>query len=69
MVMLVNEKSALSSKTIWGALIAIVPQVLSLFGFELADGIMNDVVSVMGGVLAIYGRVDAGGISGVVKKT
>lgn len=68
MVTMVNEKPALKSKAIWGGLLALVPQVLSIFGMELADGALNDVVSVLGGVLAIYGRVDAGGISGVIKK-
>ena len=61
-------KSAIQSKTIWGGLLALLPQVLSIFGFEVADGALNDVVSVLGGALAIYGRVDAGGISGVLKR-
>lgn len=55
-----------SSKTIWGALIAITASVLKMRGFELgaadqsaiADGLVS-IVGAAGGLLAVYGRVTA----------
>ena len=59
-------KSFLASKTIWGAVIAILPQLLALFGLQIsaadAQGIAghaDTIVSAVGGLLAIYGRVTA----------
>ena len=61
-----DVKSFVASKTIWGAGIAILPQLLSLFGLEIsaadAEGIVSHVdavVTAVGGLLAIYGRVTA----------
>lgn len=54
------------SKTVWGALVAIVASLLSGIGFELgadAQGeLADDLVSLagaIGGLIAIYGRLTA----------
>ncbi|MAU47537.1 MAG: hypothetical protein CMP09_22540 [Yangia sp.] len=67
-----NVKSFLASKTIWGAGIAILPQALSLLGYDIsaedARGIASHadaIVTSVGGLLAIYGRVTA---TRVIKK-
>ena len=51
-------KNPLASKTIWGAIIAIAPQLLALFGVTDQD-IVTSTVSILGGLFAIYGRVVA----------
>lgn len=51
-------KNPLASKTIWGSLIAIVPQLLTLFGVTDQE-VATSAVSILGGILAIYGRVVA----------
>ncbi|WP_146590773.1 hypothetical protein [Puniceibacterium confluentis] len=59
-------KSFLASRTIWGAAIAVAPQVLSLLGLTVtADDaaetarLIEAIVTAAGGLLAIYGRVTA----------
>jgi hypothetical protein len=54
------------SKTVWGALIAIVASLLSGMGLELGAGVQDrladDLVSLagaIGGLIAIYGRLTA----------
>lgn len=61
-----TTKSILSSKTIWGLLIAALPLVASLFGFHLAPGFeaeaqatVDDLLQVAGLAFAAYGRVIA----------
>lgn len=57
-----DVKGALTSKTIWGALIAIVGVVLNAAGFESGtalSGAEGDIVTVIGSIIAIYGRVKA----------
>lgn len=61
-----NIKSFLASKTIWGAVIAVLPAVAGLFGYTVtggdatdAAGHANAIVTAIGGLLAIYGRVTA----------
>ena len=62
-----NEvKSVFASKTVWGGVVAILPPALSLVGVDLspqdAQGIVEHVdtiISGIGGLLAIYGRVTA----------
>jgi hypothetical protein len=61
-----TTKSILSSKTIWGLLVAALPLVASLFGFTLAPGFeaeaqatVDQLVQVAGLVFAAYGRVVA----------
>lgn len=51
-------KNPLASKTIWGAIIAIAPQLLALFGVTDQD-IVTSTVSILGGLFTIYGRVVA----------
>ena len=59
-------KSFLMSKTIWGAVIAVLPAIAGLFGYTVtggdateAAGHANAIVTAIGGMLAIYGRVTA----------
>lgn len=54
-----NEvKSFLESKTIWGALIALIPTLTTVLGFDMGVTV-NDVVTIAGLVFVIYGRVVA----------
>lgn len=54
-------KSMLSSKTIWGALIAVVGALLGAFGLEASSltGMDSEIVTFVGSALAIYGRIAA----------
>ena len=54
-------KGMLQSKTIWGALIAGAAIVLNMFHINLGDasGFADDIVGLIGAVLAIYGRITA----------
>jgi len=59
-------KSLLASKTFWGAALAVVAGILSLFGFEFGaadQGAVIDsgynIAGIVGGILAIYGRIVA----------
>lgn len=64
-----NEtKSILSSKTIWGVVIAALPTVLGLFHLRIADlsaftsgatEIVDTVITLAGAVFAAYGRIKA----------
>lgn len=56
-----ETKSFLTSKTIWGAVVAIVGAALSAFHLDVTglNGIDGDIITVIGGALAIYGRVTA----------
>ena len=54
------------SKTVWGALVAILASVLHAGGFELGSAAQNELadgivalVGAIGGLLAIYGRLSA----------
>ena len=59
--MIMDTKSFLQSKTIWGALIAlasaVAPIVLPMVGVQ--PGEMASVVGALGAILAIWGRVTA----------
>lgn len=64
--MLSGTKSIFASRTIWGALVAILAQTLSLNGIAIpgdAQGAMVDIVlqaiGLAGGVLALWGRLTA----------
>jgi hypothetical protein len=59
-------KSLFSSKTFWGAFVAVLAGALSLFGYELAAADQAELVNAIsgiaaaaGGLLAIYGRIVA----------
>lgn len=56
-----DVKSMLQSKTIWGALIAVLATVAQIAGFDVGDtnGLAEQVVAVLGGLLAVYGRITA----------
>jgi hypothetical protein len=63
---LIGEKSVLSSLTIRGALLALLPLVLRLFGIDLGDdaaGVISNFVeagiTLVGASLVIYGRIRA----------
>jgi|14_taG_2_1085336.scaffolds.fasta_scaffold12387_2 hypothetical protein len=66
-------KFFLKSKTIWGVIMMVVPQVLpiaTLFGLPIGDGDVallgsfgDAALETVGAGLAIYGRFQAGGVT------
>mgnify|MGYP003388411915 CR=1 FL=1 len=56
-----DTKSAITSVTTWGAVISILASVAKAAGFDIGgtDGLAESVVAVIGGAVAIYGRVRA----------
>ena len=59
-------KSLFASKTFWGAFVAMIAGVLSLFGYQLGAGDQAEIVqaasgiaAALGGLIAIYGRLVA----------
>jgi hypothetical protein len=61
-----DTKAWHQSKTIWGALVAILASVLQAAGTPLEPGMQHDLVEALmtlagaaGGLLAIYGRLSA----------
>jgi hypothetical protein len=56
-----NYKSFLQSRTIWGALLAVVGAVMNGAGFDTGslNGLDGEIVTIVGGALAAYGRVKA----------
>lgn len=63
---MIDTKYWYQSKTVWGALIAILASVLQAGGFELDEGAQGELVEgivalmgAVGGLLALYGRLSA----------
>lgn len=56
-----DVKGILQSKTVWGATIAVLATLAQLLGYDLGDtnGLAEQLVAVIGGLLAIYGRITA----------
>lgn len=57
-------KNWFQSKTIWGIVIALLPVLSNLAGFDIGESIgdtYTEVISIVGSVLAIYGRWKANG--------
>ena len=63
-----NTKSFLTSKTLWGILLATLPTILGFFGYHITDlgtftaeaqAVVDQVTTLGGGALAVYGRVKA----------
>jgi len=56
-----DTKSLLESKTVWGAIIAIAGAVLNALGFDTGalGGLDDEIVTLIGGLLAVYGRATA----------
>lgn len=54
-------KGLLESKTIWGALIAIFATISQLAGWDLGntDGLAEQLTALIGGAVAIFGRIKA----------
>jgi len=54
-------KSALLSKTIWGAIVAVIGGVLSAGKFDITGltGIDGEIVTFLGSAFAVYGRIVA----------
>ena len=54
-------KTLIESKTIWGAFLAVAATLAQLGGWDIGDtnGLANELVTVFGGLLAIYGRIVA----------
>ena len=63
---MVDEKAWYESKTIWGALIAVVASAVSTLGYtidasaqsELSDAVVQ-IVGALGAIIALYGRLTA----------
>lgn len=56
-----DVKGMLQSTGVWGALIAIAATVSSIAGWDIGDtnGLAEQIVAIVGGVIAIYGRITA----------
>lgn len=56
-----ESKSVWASKTVWGSLAVVAVAVAQIAGFDIgaADGWAEGIVALVGGVIAIYGRVKA----------
>lgn len=56
-----ETKSALTSKTVIGAVVTIAASISLMFGFDIGDtnGLIEQVSAVLGGLLSLYGRVTA----------
>lgn len=56
-----GEKSVFTSKTVIGAVVTIAASISLMFGFDIGDtnGLVEQISAVLGGVLAIYGRITA----------
>lgn len=54
-------KGILQSKTVWGAGLAVLATLAQIAGYDLGDtnGLAEQIVAVVGGLLAIYGRITA----------
>ena len=56
-----ETKGLFTSKTVWGAIIAIGATIAKMAGFDIGDteGLVNDIVVLAGAIIAIYGRFKA----------
>ena len=56
-----DVKGILQSKTVWGAALAVVATLAQLAGYDIGDTnfLAEQIIAVIGGALAIYGRVTA----------
>lgn len=60
-----NEENKMwyQSKAIWGSIVAVVATVIALFGYtipqEQTTELIMQIVTVIGGLLALYGRIVA----------
>ncbi len=57
-----ETKGLLTSKTIWGAIIAIAATALKIAGYDIGgdtESFVNDIIALLGAAIAIYGRIKA----------
>jgi hypothetical protein len=56
-----DTKKFLTSKTIWGAMIALIATMLQIMGFDATgmNGTAEEIVTIVGAAMAIYGRIRA----------
>lgn len=56
-----DTKNFLTSKTIWGAMIALIATMLQIMGFDSTgmNGTAEEIVTIVGAAMAIYGRIKA----------
>ena len=56
-----ETKSALTSKTVIGAVVTIAASISLMFGFDIGDtnGLAEQISAALGGILALYGRITA----------
>lgn len=52
-------KPALSSQTIIASQVVILTGLLGALGYPIADDVINNLIAVIGGIWAIYGRLRA----------
>lgn len=55
----VAVKSIIQSKTVWGGLLAIASGALGFFGYSMGIPDQEAIISIVGGAIAIYGRIKA----------
>jgi hypothetical protein len=56
-----DVKGILQSKTVWGSALAFIATLAQIAGYDIGETnfLAEQIVAVIGGVLAIYGRVTA----------
>lgn len=56
-----DTKNFITSKTIWGAMIALIATMLQIMGFDATgmNGTAEEIVTIAGAAMAIYGRIKA----------
>jgi hypothetical protein len=61
-----GAKSILASKTVWGGVLALLPVIVSGFGYAISgadtaqlQSLIPELVSAVGGIIAIFGRIVA----------
>jgi len=56
-----DVKGILQSKTVWGSALAVLATLAQIAGYDIGDtnGLAEQVVAVIGGLIAIYGRITA----------
>lgn len=56
-----DVKGILQSKTVWGSALAVLATLAQIAGYDIGDtnGLAEQIVAVIGGLIAIYGRITA----------
>ena len=56
-----DVKTAVQSKTVWGAVVVLASQGAQIAGYDIGDPSLyvNDIMSIIGAGFAMYGRISA----------